>query len=468
MKLNLGRGWWVTVVLACAAAMSARAQTGATAESGKELVDGDPLISHWVAPEYPAELKAQKVQGRVTVQMVIDETGKMSNLRVTKSTDPRFNDAVLKALQACEFKPALEAGKPVAASAELNWDYTLPYHPPKDQPPLDEPLHGLPKTPAVAESSPDPVYPPSLIERHLDGQVLIDLEIGVDGQVSDFRVRDASHPDFVAPAVEAVKQWKFKPARRGDLPVKDVKRAPLSFYYQGLVAADQRTPLEANGFALDVPEGSTAKSICDHEPEILSIADPVFPVELLSGDKPGEAEVSFTLSMQGFPEDVTVKSASHPACGSSLVAAVQASVFKPALLNGQTVAVKLIRKQQFLLPADTPEKDEPAEIRLLRARRAGEKIPGARGLDASLVPLWRAMPKYPPTLGTEKPQGSAVIEVIIDKTGRARVPKIVSATRDEFGWSAATALGQWVFAPAFRGGQPVEVRAQVPVQFAPP
>lgn len=462
MKLTGVLGWSFAALISTALLW---AQSSPSSAEPKAAVDGDPLITHWVVPEYPPELKAKQLQGEVAVQMVIDETGKLGNPRVTKATDPRFGESVVKALEACVFTPALQDGKPVAAAVELDWTFRLPYHPAKEQPPFGA-LHGLPKKPATPDSTPDPDYPATLIERHLDGEVLFNLEISTAGEVFDLKILEATHPDFVIPAVAAIKRWKFHPAKRGDLAEKDIKRAPLSFFYEGRLAEDQRTPLEANGIALEVPEGKTAKEICSREPEIISIADPVFPLELLAAGQPGEAEVAFTVNPQGFPEDVVVKTASTSACGSALAAAVEATQFKPALLNGQTVAVKLIRKQRFLLPPEVAGENELPEIRLLRQVRAGQKTPGPRGLESPLAPLWRAVPKYPSTLRAEQLQGSAVIEVIIDKTGRARVPKIVSATRDEFGWAAATAVAQWVFVPPVRAGETVDVRVQIPVQFS--
>ena len=71
-------------------------------------------------------------------------------------------------------------------------------------------------------------------------------------------------------------------------------------------------------------------------------------------------------------------------------------------------------------------------------------------------------------LRAEGPTGSAEIEFIIDREGRARLPRIVSASREEFGWAAATAIAQWVFDPPKKNGQPVDTRVRIPVSFTPP
>lgn len=76
---------------------------------------------------------------------------------------------------------------------------------------------------------------------------------------------------------------------------------------------------------------------------------------------------------------------------------------------------------------------------------------------------------YPPALKQgDKPAGTAMIEIVIDREGRARLPRIVSATREEFGWAAATAAAQWVFQPPMRGGHAVDVKVRVPFEFTAP
>jgi len=64
------------------------------------------------------------------------------------------------------------------------------------------------------------------------------------------------------------------------------------------------------------------------------------------------------------------------------------------------------------------------------------------------------------------PAGSALLEITIARDGRVRLTRIVSATQEAFGWSAATAFSQWVFAAPSRGGHAVDGRVQVPVNFA--
>lgn len=455
------------LIVLAGAPLASAAEGGSENRSQPLLVEGDAYAKVWAPPVYPPELKAQKTPGEVVVNFVVEETGATRDIHVAKSSDPRFNDAVLAAVRAATFEPAVEQGRAVAQGVALTWRFNVPYNPPKTTIP-EGALRPLPKTHGVAEFSPDPEYPPHLLEHRIDGAVDVAFEVEKDGKVGEVKVLNATHPDFVRPALDALARYKFKPAMQGDLAVKETKTASLTFEYEGHITGDKITPFQANALALDKPDTVSAQEICDKEPEILVLPDPVFPLDQLSSAKAGEVDVTFTVNERGLCEGITVGQATSPSCGASVAAALEATVFKPAMRGGQTVAVKMKRHYQFTPPAQAVEADEPADARLLRALRAGETIPGPKGIDGKLKPIWRAMPVYPVALREEHPDGTADIEFVIDQTGRARVPKIVSATREEFGWAAATAIAQWVFDRPTRGGQPTDVRVKIPVKFSPP
>lgn len=72
-----------------------------------------PVALAQAAPAYPPALKAEGVEGFVVVRFLVTETGAIDDLRVVKSSDPRFHDAVLAAVRAWRFKPATSQGRPV-------------------------------------------------------------------------------------------------------------------------------------------------------------------------------------------------------------------------------------------------------------------------------------------------------------------------------------------------------------------
>jgi TonB family protein len=125
------------------------------------------------------------------------------------------------------------------------------------------------------------------------------------------------------------------------------------------------------------------------------------------------------------------------------------------------------RTLAFTAPNEAGGAHEREAVRLVTALREGT-IQGAKGLDRKPTPIYRAMPHYPGIfVGREAPSGQAVVDVVIDREGRVRLPRIVSASQPEFSWAAATAAAQWVFQAPTRAGAPTEVKVRIPFDFKP-
>ncbi len=76
-------------------------------------IDQRPRPLMQVAAAYPSEMRARKVEGVVTVIFVVDETGRVVNPRVEKSTHPEFEKPALEAVRQWKFEPAIKGGKRV-------------------------------------------------------------------------------------------------------------------------------------------------------------------------------------------------------------------------------------------------------------------------------------------------------------------------------------------------------------------
>jgi periplasmic protein TonB len=73
-----------------------------------------------------------------------------------------------------------------------------------------------------------PRYPHDAFDQKVQGTVVVEFVIDVDGRVADPRVV-RSVPLLDAAALEAVRQWRFVPATRRGRPVATRSRAPVSF-----------------------------------------------------------------------------------------------------------------------------------------------------------------------------------------------------------------------------------------------
>lgn len=421
-------------------------------------LNGEAALREWVQPAYPAEAAKQKIAGHVQVDFAVDEEGRVTDVVARESSHGMFEEPALAAVRQWKFAPALVEGKPVACGMTVLVEFALTQLKQKRAPiapsrPELMPQAQRPSPPRVLSAN-DPDYPEELEERKLPGRVDLRVEVGVDGRVDSVRVRWASHPAFVAEAVRVARTWMFEPARQGVLARKAALDSPAKFSMFGITRADL---MAANGLRL--PGGGESRVL----PEPFVLSEPVYPFEKLIAGEEGYAEAAFRVKASGAIDEVEVTESSAPEFGQALRAAMDQWAFRPAQDAGQFVAVRLVARWEFRRPTS----GEVARLAgLLAADSAG--VSGPAGLDEKLAPVWRGFPTYPTTSLGSGEAGEAEIEFVIDRRGRARVPRVVSATKPEFGWAAATAVQQWVFAPPKRGGAAVDVRVRVPIDFTVP
>jgi TonB family protein len=87
-------------------------------------------------------------------------------------------------------------------------------------------------TGAEVQKYQEAVYPEALLKAEQQGNVLLSGRIDRTGKVEDLRPIAASFPGLVAPAVAAVKAWKFKPATRDGKPVDIAVNVGVRFRVQ--------------------------------------------------------------------------------------------------------------------------------------------------------------------------------------------------------------------------------------------
>lgn len=302
--------------------------------------------------------------------------------------------------------------------------------------------------------------PPSLAKRKLTGRVRFAVAVDPSGKETAFRILVASHADFVVPALAALTRWTFAPAQAEGRAVASV--------YQGTLAFAQAIAPPAQILAANLITGSDGQAPkLPPTPEIL--ADPVWPYALLLKGVGGEVVADFTVLETGRIGEIRVRSEARPDFGRALAAAIETWQFQPSVRGGVPVALALEKRALFRLRGAAPGVPEDPDVaRLVNEARHG-RIETAKGLDSRLTPIYRVAPVYPAAL-RDGPVGGgrAEIEIVVSRDGRARLPRIVSATREEFGWAAATAASQWVFVTPFRDGEPVDVSVVIPFVFAPP
>jgi protein TonB len=74
-------------------------------------LDNPPRARAQVSPQYPTEAKSHGLTGKVTVEFVVDEGGRVLAPRIVESTDHIFNEAAIRAVAKWRFEPGRASGR---------------------------------------------------------------------------------------------------------------------------------------------------------------------------------------------------------------------------------------------------------------------------------------------------------------------------------------------------------------------
>jgi protein TonB len=87
-----------------------------------------------------------------------------------------------------------------------------------------------PRSDAAHLNNPPPPYPSLSRRLREEGRVVLDVYILADGRVGETRLRRSSgHPRLDEAALDAVRRWRYVPARRGDEPIPFWYVQPVDF-----------------------------------------------------------------------------------------------------------------------------------------------------------------------------------------------------------------------------------------------
>jgi protein TonB len=93
-----------------------------------------------------------------------------------------------------------------------------------------EPLPQVTSSRPMAIDTPPPVYPAELACEGTGGRVLLMLTIGVEGKPTEARMLQSSGvPALDAAAKDAIRTWRFEPAKVNDRPQPAKISVPVTF-----------------------------------------------------------------------------------------------------------------------------------------------------------------------------------------------------------------------------------------------
>lgn len=113
-----------------AAAVTIMVSNAVIAQSGAPVYDigkdvSAPVLVKEVKPTYPPDVRAEGVNGLVEMQGVVETTGAIDHIIVTRSIDERLDREAVKALSQWEFKPGRKDGEAVAVRVNVEMTFTV-------------------------------------------------------------------------------------------------------------------------------------------------------------------------------------------------------------------------------------------------------------------------------------------------------------------------------------------------------
>lgn len=319
--------------------------------------------------------------------------------------------------------------------------------------------------PPRATATASPAYPSSLRTSGLRGEVVVEFVVDREGRVTNATVVQSLNPAFDEPALEAIRRWKFEPGRREGVAVNTKMRQTISFQNTRMAnGGESGLVVRTKGDLAGLPP----EFRYDVAPKPRGVVRPVYPYALLRDEVEGKAQVRFVVAADGTVAFVAVNSADRPEFGAALQAALEGFAFEPAQQGGKPVQALLTFEQKFSAYDRDGVITHDDRTLLAVERKHPERIVGADRLDAKLQLVSSRAPLFPLALKGRVAQGEAVVEFLVDEAGRARLPRVASASDPAFGWAAVQALAAWRFAPPKSGGKAVIIRVRVPFRFTGP
>jgi len=144
---------------------------------------------------YPPEAKEKGIQGQVIVSVSVSASGDVTAVEPV-SGDPILSKAALDAVKAWKFKPYIKDGKPISVTASLPLNFKLPN------------AGSLQLEPVKIVKA---RYPGLAIANGIQGQVVIRAHITESGDVDNVELVKSTDKSLDKAAMDAVRQWKFKP-----------------------------------------------------------------------------------------------------------------------------------------------------------------------------------------------------------------------------------------------------------------
>ena len=203
------------------------------------------LLINKVNPIYPPLARQARIQGMVVLQITVSEAGDVETAELF-SGHPMLAPAAIEAVKKWKYQPYLLNGDPVKVETRVAVNFKLAADPPVDATgdqngiAPSNPSGNLPSQAPqrVRVSSKvqaglivkkvNPIYPMEARRQHIQGSVLLKASIDKEGSITNLEVLSGQSL-LIPAAIEAVRQWKYKPYLLNGTPVEIETQIQVNF-----------------------------------------------------------------------------------------------------------------------------------------------------------------------------------------------------------------------------------------------
>jgi len=168
-------------------------------------------LSEVATPAYPDEARNNHVEGTVLLRVTVAPDGSVSSAD-RMGGDPQLAESAIAAAKQWKYQPFINCGKPVEGQAVERVKYSL--SDPAGSVEVAKRSDVVRISSGVAAglvvSKVNPQYPPEAAKAGIQGLVVLLIKIGKDGHPHDIQFVSGV-PQLADAAIEAVKQWQYKP-----------------------------------------------------------------------------------------------------------------------------------------------------------------------------------------------------------------------------------------------------------------
>ena len=188
---------------------------------------------------YPVIARKAGIEGRVILQFIIDEQGRVTESKVVRGIGSGCEEEALRAFQTMRFRPGKQRGKPAEHKAPAA---ELPVLRPRPAPRAPLPTEPEEPTPVfvVVEEMPELIgglaalqreirYPVIARKAGIEGRVILQFIIDEQGRVTESKVVRGIGSGCEEEALRAFQTMRFRPGKQRGKPVKVKMSLPVTF-----------------------------------------------------------------------------------------------------------------------------------------------------------------------------------------------------------------------------------------------